>query len=154
MSRGFLSSLGSPDWLIWLCCHSACGPRSQLTYGVAGRGERRDGSVGGRVEWLLDFGADNPGKVNNRHGSINTASRAWRFHSRPAPGHLNTPHQVHLRLCMYKCSAVWAACILTFGAPVTNSQSRGFRGNLSAPVWGWIGAAPWDCGFNLAGFWG
>lgn len=129
---GFLSIvsaalIGSFDCV----ANSACGPRSQLTYGVAGRGERRDGSVGGRVEWLLDFGADNPGKVNNRHGSINTASRAWRFHSRPAPGHLNTPHQVHLRPCMYKCSAVWAACILTFGAPLSQIANLGALGAIS-----------------------
>lgn len=44
-----------------------------LTYGVAGCGERRDGSIRGWVELLLDFGADNPDKVNNRHGSINAS---------------------------------------------------------------------------------
>lgn len=110
-------------------------PFFMLTYGVAGRGERRDGSVWRWVELLLDFGADNPGKVNNSHGSINTLPRAWRFHSSPAAlGHLNTVHRVHLCPCMYKCSTVWAACSHIFGPSVTNSQSRGFRGNLAATV--------------------
>lgn len=110
-------------------------PFVMLTYGVAGRGERRDGSVWRRVELLLDFGADNPGKVNNSHGSINTLPRAWRFHSSPAAlGHLNTVHRVHLCPCMYKCSTVWAACSHILGPSVTNSQSRGFRGNLAATV--------------------
>lgn len=67
------------------------------------------------MELLLDFGADNPGKVNSRHGSINTASRAWRFHTSPAAsGHLNTAHHFHLHPCMYKCSIVGGARILIF----------------------------------------
>lgn len=108
-----------------------------LTYGVAGRGERCDGPVWRWVELLLDFGADDPGKVNNSHGSINTLPRAWRFHSSPAAlGHLNTVHRVHLCPCMYKFSVVWAACSHIFRASVTNSQSRGFRGNLAATVGG------------------
>lgn len=90
----------------WLA-HFDCAVTSfALTYGVARRGERRDRSVRGRVELLLDFGADNPGKVNNRHGSINTASRAGRFHttlkhatSRPlTPVHVQVLHRFLARL--------------------------------------------------------
>lgn len=81
----------------------------ELTYGMAGRGERRDGSIRRRVELLLDFGADNPDKVNNRQGSINTAPRASRLQTKPAnPWRLSVARHVHLRLCMYKCSIVWA----------------------------------------------
>lgn len=135
-----------PPWLAHLTVlQSVCS--LMLTYGVAGRGEWCDGSVRGRVELLLDFGADNPGKVNNRHGSINTASRAWRFHTGPAaPGHLNMAHHVHLHLCMYKCTIVWGACILIFGllSQIANLWALGqslcscVRLNRSCPLRLWI----------------
>lgn len=127
--RCFLSTL--PLFGLFDCAVICVQPLFTLTYGVAGRGEWRNRSVWRRVEWLLDFGADNPGKVNNRHGSINTASRAWRFHTSPAaPGHLNTAHQVHLCPCMYKCSIVWAACILIF-RPLSQIANLGALGAIS-----------------------
>lgn len=51
---------------VFVCVHVCVFEDRALTYGVAGRGERRDRSVWRWVELLLDFGADNPGKVNNR----------------------------------------------------------------------------------------
>lgn len=128
----YSSCFGSPDPPRDL--HAA---RLTLTYGVARRGQRRDGSVGGRVELLLDFGADNPGKVNNRHGSINTASRAWGFHAAgpPCPGTLEKAGafaSTYTRACSSAPS--FAGLYPGIRAPVTNSQSQGFRGNLSSPV--------------------
>lgn len=61
-------------------------PLFALTYGVAGRGERRDGSVRRRVEWLLDFGADNPGKVNNRQRINQSCFQSMEISQRPGHG--------------------------------------------------------------------
>ena len=83
-----------------------------LTYGVSRRGERRHRSVRRGVERLLDFGADNPAKVNNRQGSINSpvlpSMEIPRWLSGPAC--FNIAHHIHLCRCM--CTALGS-----FGGP-------------------------------------
>lgn len=62
-------------------------------------------------------------------------------------GRLNMTHHIHLRPCMYKCSVVSGCLYPQIQATVTDSQSLGFRGNLSAPVC-WIRAAPLRLGIQ------
>lgn len=144
-------SFCSPDLFVWLACVAVL----MLTYGMAGRGEWCNRSVRGWVELLLDFGADNPGKGNNTHGSINSAFRELRFYTVPVR-HRTLKHDTSRPLTSVHVQVLHRLGHLYphIQAPVTNSQSRGFRSNLSSPVQDWMGAAPWDSGFNLAGFWG
>lgn len=99
-----------------------CVPFFTLTYGVAGRGEWRDGSVRRRVEWLLDFGADNPGKVNNRQRINQSCFQSMEISQRP--GHGGTlKHSasapltaVHVQ-ALRRLGRVGDPCILIFSAP-------------------------------------
>lgn len=119
-------------------------PLFALTYGVAGRGERRDGSVRRRVEWLLDFGADNPGKVNNRQRINQSCFQSMEISQRPGHGGtlkhsasapLTAVHVQALRRLGREGGPLYPHIQHPPPTPlVANSQSRGFRANLAAPV--------------------